>query len=299
MTLILSLATPEFVVQVADRKLINQKTRQTKDTNTNKMVLFCNRATFGYTGLAQISDVSTDEWLWQTISEMKEESLSATLDHVADRATEVFRGIRYPAAWKKLAFVGVGWTRSDVDAPFYPIICRVSNFHDAQVAGLAEARPQFTVRFSVFRPPGSPWGWLETGASLTKAETVWLDRQLKRCAAKVTGPRPVVVLFAHLIRSVAARNTDVGKNLLAAVIAKGAAGLDTVFLSTFGGRAGFVMGKTGKDRSEAMRPGRAMVFLDIPADRTDGVQYGPRVACPEYGVAMGNLKAGPAPSANL
>src|SRR2546427_8471416 len=107
MTLILSLATPEFVIQIADRRLsslypggriVPNKEEVTKQT------VFCNRMVFAYTGLAKIGSVATDVWLAHKLAELPTESLSEAVIYVRDRATEAFRRIRHSPSVKRHAF---------------------------------------------------------------------------------------------------------------------------------------------------------------------------------------------------
>jgi len=61
MTLVLSLATPDYVVQVSDRRLTDP-TGKTVNENSNKSVLLTNRMAFGYTGLARLAGQSHLIW---------------------------------------------------------------------------------------------------------------------------------------------------------------------------------------------------------------------------------------------
>src|SRR5437016_4841959 len=94
MTLILSLATPEFVVQVSDRRLTTLRPGTTQfdivDDNRNKIVDWGNRVVFGYTGLAQINGISTDDWLARSLASIGNTDLNLVLKHVRDRATQDF-----------------------------------------------------------------------------------------------------------------------------------------------------------------------------------------------------------------
>jgi hypothetical protein len=65
MTLSLSMVTPRFVMQVTDR-LVTTSPGNKFDQTSNKNVIFVARnavVTIGYSGLAYLNDVTTDEWI--------------------------------------------------------------------------------------------------------------------------------------------------------------------------------------------------------------------------------------------
>src|SRR5262245_26191705 len=94
MTLVISYVNSNFVVQVSDRKVTNLVTGDTMSENTNKMVLFCHRLAFGYTGIAQIADgkgglIATDKWLAKMLHSLPKDSSShAAVYAIRDKAAE-------------------------------------------------------------------------------------------------------------------------------------------------------------------------------------------------------------------
>src|SRR5438477_6806643 len=102
MTLILSYASPRFVVQVADRKLTNLETGDTMSLNTNKTVLYCHRMAFGFTGIAKIADgkgglIATDMWLAKMLHSLPRDSSShAAIYAIRDKATEAIAATKAP-----------------------------------------------------------------------------------------------------------------------------------------------------------------------------------------------------------
>jgi len=69
MTLILTRASRDYVLQVADR-LVTLPGGQPFDAMSNKTVLYCARngvVTMGYTGLAYLGGIPTDQWIVQTL----------------------------------------------------------------------------------------------------------------------------------------------------------------------------------------------------------------------------------------
>jgi hypothetical protein len=73
MTLILSLATPEFVVQISDRRLTYRDGKgfiRVADDDANKLTVFRGQMAFGFTGLAHIGSQRTDTWLARALASL-------------------------------------------------------------------------------------------------------------------------------------------------------------------------------------------------------------------------------------
>ena len=148
MTLILSCATREYVVQVSDRRLMLPN-GDLYDDNTNKMVFFNQIMSFGYTGLAQLStrrseEAKTDWWLTNALSMASpSSSLSDTILYLRDQATVTFRRITFSKANKHLSIVGIGWGSLSPQPSLVPIVCVVTNCQDEHGKWFAEACDEF------------------------------------------------------------------------------------------------------------------------------------------------------------
>ena len=291
MTLILSLAAPHFVVQVSDRLVTYLATGLPKDAATTKMVLFCNSMAFGYMGLAELEGVTTDIWLWKVLAEGSDRDLGLALKRVAERAADAIEQTCRASVRRadcRLAFVGVGFTRTASGEPLRPVLCRVSNFHGRDGRASPEPSDQFSVGFAVYGGPQSPpWGWLETGAPLRHSEQAWLSRALRRFSMRAIGPGAVARLFHYTILDVSRRDRTVGRNLLAAIIPRSAADLSYVALAGPDNRSAFVL-QTGPSTTAPpiFDPGNSMHFMSIPGDGNLATQQGPHIACPGMGFAM-------------
>lgn len=120
MTLNISCATHEYAVQVSDRRLT--KDRKVVEDDANKIVLFCGRMAFSYTGLAEIGKEKTDIWLTRILADPKCQSLSDAVRTIKTRATESFQDVPWSKAQKRHAFVGIGWTNAAGKEVFQPIV---------------------------------------------------------------------------------------------------------------------------------------------------------------------------------
>jgi len=274
MTLILSLAAPPFVVQVADRMVTAFDTGEVVRDNAIKLVLYDNRVTFAFTGLAQLEGVTTDRWLAQTLSVPARNNLGQVCKHVTEQAT---RAALRPEAtrlkwWKrKLAFMGVGFTRSSPVAPWLPIAILISNFHGSDWQE-CDYRYDFSFYYKIHDSPSNNWGWGRIGASIGN-DYHRVEKFLQTCRRRNAGPGAFATVFRHAIISVADLNKAVGQDVLVAAIpCPTAVGL-------------YPFPITGNGTFDTA------LFHDWPATRTRGVLTSPLFAYP--GVVAGPLQMVP------
>jgi hypothetical protein len=151
MTQILSLITPDFVIQVSDRRLTDLKKGEPMTWKANKTVVVPSvQMMFSYTGLAALTPTTTtDEWLMRRSFELRDSE--NYFEAIGNAATEIFKTIALPSGQKRHAFVGVGWLPQDFETiPPQPVGFKpgafcvlISNFLDDQRRELAEAREEF------------------------------------------------------------------------------------------------------------------------------------------------------------
>lgn len=266
MTLILSLATNEFVIEVADRRLTRGATVVT-DAAT-KAVVYCNFMALGYTGLAEICGERTDIWITKQLVEAQMMSPWQVAAKLRAAASVAFSKMDpFPHA-----FTAIGWLKEKEEHPFLPFIMRVSNYHDtsgirctkplrlfsAQIAAFSSAR---TLHFSV------------TGQDLTRSEKEHFRRSLTRAMRHGVGQTGMVQLLAYQIRQVAARTHAVGKDLSATCVPRG------VIRDGYAPPNAIIKGRPSTSH---------MCFLDLPERSRDAVWYHPHVVAP--GVRLTNVR---------
>jgi hypothetical protein len=298
MTLVLSLATQHFVVQVSDRKVTHLDTGEAMSLNTNKMVLFCNRMAFGFTGPSAICDatgglIPTDNWLAKSLHELPlNSSVSDAAHSIAKKATAAVAKTKVTKSkHRKLAFIGIGWGRRHGDDRFFPAVCRVSNFHDAYGQHRDEPREEFTVELMANRNAKS-FGWIATGVPFDQAIKAKLTRQLRKCASHSTGPMPAIELMVRTVRSVADDRPSVGRDVLTAMIPRGAAGINAVFLLNERTRSGVAPYYACEHALQhAMQPENLMKFRFYPDNSESSIEYGPIMVWPNRYLITG-MEAG-------
>ena len=127
MTLVLSCLTHQFVVQVSDCRVSRIRNDQLEivDDHRNKGTLYCSEMAFAYSGLAELGQEHTDVWMMNVLALAV--SLNDTAHLLRRKATEEFRRIRRPSAFKRHAFVGVGWGKPSENSPIIPVRVTISN----------------------------------------------------------------------------------------------------------------------------------------------------------------------------
>jgi hypothetical protein len=129
MTMIVSVLTPNYVLQVSDRRVSRRKPDGTivwKDDRWNKAVVFLNRVAFAYTGTALASEAFPDERVDQWICKVLQPCWTltegfSTLENSASRLLAP----RSPR--EELALLGAGWSE-DKPGLFAPFLGVVTNY---------------------------------------------------------------------------------------------------------------------------------------------------------------------------
>jgi len=285
-TLVLSLITESWAIQVSDRRLVwlgtNNKVVR-RDDERNKAVVWCSRLAFAYTGLAELGPKreATDEWLARELASWWGEAgpgphgQDAVVAAIAERASaamkrpRIARGI--PPHMRRHAFIGTGWARFDGKGEMVPYIVHINNFPPGSDPD-APANDEFGV--SVQHLPegeGSIFlNWM--GQELDESERELLE-ELRRGdpRSREYGIHAAEVMV-EVVRSVARRNELVGHGLLVNSLPRWAIhpGSTETFL--------LAGGLTPENLS----------FLYLPHDSDDRVMRGPRYVC--EGRQMSNIQ---------
>ena len=206
MTLVLSAISRDAVVMVADRK-VTWRPAGPAPEERNKLVVYQDRFTFAFSGLAEIDGLPVDGWLARGLR--AEGDFEISVQGLARGATDVFA--RLPShVPKHQAFVGVGWYNVTA-ARVRPLWICISNAWDSTTQQwLTVVKPQFTVT-ALALPPGRRWiACPPIGASLNARQATRV-RDLVRPALKQKGRGArAAKLLGKAIQEVAARDPSVG-----------------------------------------------------------------------------------------
>ena len=169
MTIIVGLVTETFVALVADRRL-TYADETIVDDNRSKSVIWCGKAAWGYTGLAEIDGTPTNQWLVRTLGVEAEPAAK-----LRDEATAAFSqrwARRLQPGTRRTAFLGVTWNFGNLR----PVIVTTSNFISASGHIAAEADDSFSM-FAEFIPRGQRFHLKCVGQALDTAAAVELRAQ--------------------------------------------------------------------------------------------------------------------------
>jgi hypothetical protein len=274
LTLILSCLTDRYVIQVSDRRL-TKPDGSIYDDNSNKAILLNGNVAFGYTGLAFLNKGSlrTDHWflnaLQKTYQTFPNANLTDIANHVATLATQEISQIEATSELKRLAFIGVGWARTQEQEELKPIYLIISNCHSSDGRWISQAEPVFSV-FSFTPPNDLPVMFASDGQPLDAQLRIRVKRLLNHCVTKGLSSKTIARILIATVRQVATSNHVVGKNLLITSIPK-----ISVHPGTFTLTSNFP--------SE-----HRQTFTYLPENTAIQVMYGPHVFA--FGVSMTELK---------
>lgn len=125
MTLVIAIASWDFIVLAADRRL-TWTDGSLADDNANKLVQFDDVGVWGYTGRAMIAGVRSDRWLANVVSANARDGLTPTLRAIRIAADATMAASLPPFP---LAFLGSFWANPEGQPPARPIVCCTSNFY--------------------------------------------------------------------------------------------------------------------------------------------------------------------------
>lgn len=215
MTLVISAATAEYLIQATDRRLTRGWPITDVRDDETKAVIFCNSAIFGFTGRAYADDQQTrrtDHWLCEALAGSTR--LDEQLPVLKARADETFAFRGEP-----LAFAATAWgTRNDGEPS--PFLALVSNFHDAKTGkATAEIQPEFSILARELREDEHTLCHY-VGATLHGDEDEELEGIVAGLSKQMLTVERALSQIAHVIRRVANRDETVGHGILLTAISK-------------------------------------------------------------------------------
>jgi hypothetical protein len=238
MTLIFSLMTKEFVVQVSDRRLTNADGSVFEDEE-NKCIFYRHQGTVAYTGLARIGNEPTADWALDPLYNGGGR-IAYALASLQEKANPAFRKLQRPAgvalseweATKRATFVCVGYQRLQNPAQFglspapdelYPFCDKISNAEREDGTWEDRAADKFHGFLYWLAGVGGSLTW--SGAKLKPAEKINISRQVAKCYGRTRNPEAPARLLARQIRAVherqkreTPRRVTVGKSVMCAII---------------------------------------------------------------------------------
>jgi hypothetical protein len=214
MTLILSVITPNFVIQASDRRVTTIRDSQlvSVDDDRNKAVFVADRLTFAMTGAADIDGDTIEFFAAQLARGLGQgQTFEATFAQTGTMCGQ-YLAQRPDGLSAFLAFVGVGWTALP-PAERAPLIMWTSNAMDAEGQWLARAERDFETHTAEL-PEGEPFRLLISGAGLEAQQAERLHLELVGLTAAGDQPAPVGDLLTNHVRQAAEKDLSVGGGVM-------------------------------------------------------------------------------------
>jgi hypothetical protein len=202
MTLIQTLFSNDFVIQVSDRRLTKSGGGVFDDDYT-KLICWNQSFTAGFTGLARIDDAgkkSTAEWIAEVLSDYPVFEMGVeALRHEAEERIKKLPKLRTD---KRLAVVIAGFDQRGV-----PLVAQVANFNP--LTGVSLDQTVFTAN-RVTMLTGRSTGSHSVGALLNQMQQTVLRRYVPRILAQPNGINRAIRIMVENQRLVAGQNPFVG-----------------------------------------------------------------------------------------
>jgi hypothetical protein len=220
LTLVLTLLTPRFVAQVSDMKLTdvsNPVAPRTIEERAAKAVVWCNSIVFAYTGPAVLEGKRTDAWLTEVLQPASSlDEAIKTVQSRADTAVELL-----PANRKKLAIVGVGWSRQPGQRKSLPSLFEITNLPAGRTGCGAWGESPLATFETRYRQLTSEYQLVCHGQPIPLPIWRHVRRLVARSLQANMSPGTSVLHLANAIGAVSSTNNAVGSNLLVSYLPAG------------------------------------------------------------------------------
>ncbi len=153
MTLILSLATEDYVIQVADRRLSSNGKLVDDESNKAGFLVSDNaQLLFGFTGIARYGSFDTRKWILKTLYDSSAVEILDIFENFRTRANDFFNKSRLlkkvPPAHKRLSVMFTGYINR-----IHIGNCIISNFQDFELGvDYPECREHFIIHTAISKP---------------------------------------------------------------------------------------------------------------------------------------------------
>lgn len=215
MTQVLAAITPECAFLVADRRStygVGARKGQVASEEECKVVSLCHVNAIGYTGLAKLAGIPTNEWIAITLAK-------AGCHHAAHASEVLSQHVHValpplPPELRRQAFLMCGWAPFQPNNLVKPHICLISNYHDGAQATAAAARATFGVNTRTLQA-GEPAAVFAIGEPLQPTRETYLLRSIRRAVSRENGYAAVLRLLAEEVFATNARTPTVGDRVQA------------------------------------------------------------------------------------
>jgi hypothetical protein len=267
MTQVIACVTQDYALLVADRRLTfvdGPRKGEIADDDSCKLVSLCNLSGIGYTGLAQIEECPTHEWIAKKLAaeECSDPGVASLI--LAERTREAL--LNLAPAVRRQEFVLTGWSRfADLEG-LRPYIGIVSNMADASGRILIQPGDSFARFVRALRDQDDPMICI-VGHSLMRDRVHLLKRNLRRLIVHEISPKETLRLLVDEVIHTAGFADTVGKKVLALCIPR---------------KAAQAVSESGTSTLRAGQPtdeDKGATFCYFDPSFNELQQYGPTVTC--------------------
>jgi len=270
LTLIISCITQARVVQVSDRRLtyvMGPNSGQLADDERNKVLLVDGTLAMSYTGLAEVGNQPTDDWLLDAVSQIGPAPLSQLYSELGRRAAHDLSLQNVEARHKRFAIAIAGWSRRSTQSALHPFVATTSNAMGERLRWLPEAQPHFRSWHQVLRRDQS-FILQPIGQPISSDTLRELTINIRKAVRRNAGPLAIIQCLAKAIRTVARDNPSVGSSLMAIALPR----------PTEGAPSGVSI-PLSRDVMSNPSVAQEALALYLPPGDLEGVQYVPHLIC--------------------
>jgi hypothetical protein len=216
MTLVLSCFTDRYAIQVMDRRVTLDGVPT--DDARNKGVSLNGQYIIGYSGLAEIAGLPSDEWIVGAVANADGHH---PFDYLVNAADSEISKSKIPRKYQWTVFVALGWERG-AGHTYEPVSYTVTNATITRGGIAASVQPEFRCyenRLSDHER-GKRKGILVHPVGEPPTRNIWrrLERNFRAAVARDVSPKEIARILAEAIRSVADRKSTVGRNLVVLIL---------------------------------------------------------------------------------
>ena len=217
--------TRDYVVMASDRQVTwiwpDGTVGDMKDSDTCKLINFCNYTIIGYSGIAEIDNLKMYEWILKQISDRNCTDTNQAGKILKEQASLVLR--KYDSRRKHHEFLMAGWNYFKGLDGLRPFFSLITNCRDDYGRKLVHAKDNFSIRLRALRD-GEEFLWKVIGADISKERQKRFYKDLKPMIMRRIGPKEILKYIVNEIIYTADNQREnektVGKKILAACIPK-------------------------------------------------------------------------------
>jgi hypothetical protein len=224
MSLVITILTEKYVVQVSDTRLTGLEQLDPVSEEERKATIFQGdyaRLAVGWVGFAWNKQRThkTEQWLFEELRCSFGQPVQTLLPNLARKATSTFAGFSELPEQKRTSFIFAGWANLDSE-PAAPLLACISNFEEKNGQSLPVAKEEFVVWGKRLRTGGHAIAISGAEDALPSTTLKDLNRLVKRSPSADSAMNAIVALM-HKATAHTRGSKVIGKNWIAIEMSSG------------------------------------------------------------------------------